>query len=52
MESPLKYVIECNKYATLRLEFDGKNTVLILEKNGEKIVFEFIIDQYWVKEDC
>lgn len=50
-KTPLQYVIECNKQATLRFEFDGENTVLIIEKNGEKIVFGFLIDQYCVKEE-
>lgn len=50
-KTPLLYVIECNRQATLRFEFDGENTVLIIEKNGEKIVFGFVTHQYMVKEE-
>ena len=51
LSNPIQYLIECNKYTSLLFTHDSDKTCLIIEKNKEKVVFEFPTHQYRVKED-
>lgn len=51
LNNPVQYVIECNNQITLVFEYDADKATLSIEKDREKIVFEFAVHQYRVKED-
>ena len=51
LRDPVQYVIECNNKTTMVFEYDADKATLSIEKGREKIVFEFAVHQYRVKED-
>ena len=51
MNNPAQYLIRCNKQTSLLFENDAGTTRLIIEKGKDKIVFQFPIHEYKVKED-
>lgn len=48
---PLQYVIQGNKNSTLLFESEAGKTFLTLEKGKDRIVFEFPVHEYRVRED-
>ena len=51
-----QYTIECNKQAKLIFEYKPNqrgqmNSYLTIDKNGERIAFEFCINFYYIKEN-
>ena len=51
LNNPVYYPIQCNKQTTLRFEYDANKAYFSIEKDREKINFEFAAHQYQVKED-
>ena len=51
LNNPAQYLIRCNKQTSLLFENDAGTTRLIIEKGKDKIVFQFPIHEYKVKED-
>jgi len=49
--NPVQYLIQCNNQTILRFEYDENKAILIIEKDGERIIFEFAVHQYRVKEN-
>jgi len=51
LNNPVQYLIECNNQTTLVFEYDAEKATFSIEKVREKIVFEFAVHQYQMKEE-
>ena len=52
LNNPTQYLVQCNKQTSLLFENNAGTTRLIIEKGMDKIVFQFPVHEYRVKEDC